>query len=72
MYQAETVALLSQLYEWSKVEVSDIDESRYLLSKKLSEVSLGREHVCTLLTVIIDGVEPRQLHRTKAPTYSRE
>ncbi|KAI9707228.1 MAG: hypothetical protein M1836_000188 [Candelina mexicana] len=38
MYEAGTVALLSRLYEWSIVDVSDIDESRYLLSKKLSEM----------------------------------
>ncbi|KAI4290375.1 MAG: hypothetical protein L6R35_000339 [Caloplaca aegaea] len=38
MYTHETVNLLQRLYEWSCVDATDIDEERYLLSKKLSEM----------------------------------
>ena len=40
MFQDETIHLLKQLYEWLKVEPTDIDEAKYLLLKKFSEVSL--------------------------------
>lgn len=38
MFQDETIHLLKQLYEWLKVEPTDIDEAKYLLLKKFSEV----------------------------------
>ncbi|KAL8633297.1 hypothetical protein Q9189_001018 [Teloschistes chrysophthalmus] len=44
MYSHDTVQLFQQLYEWSRVDATDIDEEKYLLSKKLSEMiyNLGR------------------------------
>ncbi|KAL8695366.1 MAG: hypothetical protein Q9218_000125 [Villophora microphyllina] len=44
MYTHDTVQLFQQLYEWSHVDPTDIDEEKYLLSKKLSEMiyNLGR------------------------------
>ncbi|KAL8737698.1 MAG: hypothetical protein Q9181_001416 [Wetmoreana brouardii] len=44
MYMHNTVELFQRLYEWSCVDASDIDEEKYLLSKKLSEMiyNLGR------------------------------
>ncbi|KAL8951121.1 MAG: hypothetical protein Q9222_002893 [Ikaeria aurantiellina] len=44
MYSQETIELLRRLYEWSCVDATDIDEEKYLLSKKLSELvyNIGR------------------------------
>ncbi|KAL8706211.1 MAG: hypothetical protein Q9201_000717 [Fulgogasparrea decipioides] len=44
MYMHDTVELFQRLYEWSCVDANDIDEEKYLLSKKLSEMiyNLGR------------------------------
>ena len=38
MLQDETILLLKQLYEWLVVDPTDIDEAKYLLLKKFSEV----------------------------------
>ncbi|KAI9825318.1 MAG: hypothetical protein M1819_000564 [Sarea resinae] len=38
MYQGQNVALLQNLYTWSCVETSDIDESKYLVLQRLSEM----------------------------------
>ena len=38
MFQDETILLLKQLYEWLVVDPTDIDEAKYLLLKKFSEV----------------------------------
>lgn len=42
MYQTDHLTLFRKLYEWSNVEATDIDETRYAVAKKLSEV-------CTVL-----------------------
>ncbi|KAL9005035.1 MAG: hypothetical protein Q9188_002184 [Gyalolechia gomerana] len=44
MYMHDTVELLQRLYQWSCVDANSIDEEKYLLSKKLSELiyNLGR------------------------------
>lgn len=44
----DTVDLLQRLYEWSCVDVNDIDEEKYSLSKKLSEVLTATRLRCTL------------------------
>ena len=38
MFQDETTFLLKQLYDWLIVDPTDIDEAKYLLLKKFSEV----------------------------------
>lgn len=38
MLKDETINLLKQLYLWLKVDPTDIDERKYLLLKKFSEV----------------------------------
>lgn len=38
MFKGETIHLLKQLYRWLEVDPSDIDEAKYLLLKKFSEV----------------------------------
>ena len=41
MFQEQTIRLLNQLYEWLKViDPTDIDEAKYLLLKKFSEVRM--------------------------------
>lgn len=44
MFQDETIHLLKQLYDWLKVDPTDIDEAKYLLLKKFSEMvfNIGR------------------------------
>ncbi|KAL8797433.1 MAG: hypothetical protein Q9195_000249 [Heterodermia aff. obscurata] len=44
MYSHESTGALKQLFEWSLVDPSDIDEEKYLLSKKISEMvfAVGR------------------------------
>ena len=41
LYESETISVFKQLYEWSVVSADDIDDEKYLLCKKLSEVSLS-------------------------------
>jgi exportin-5 len=38
MYTTERVNLLRKIYEWSIVDPNDIDDEKYLLAKKYSEV----------------------------------
>ena len=38
MFQDGTILLLKQLYQWLVVDPTDIDEAKYLLLKKFSEV----------------------------------
>jgi exportin-5 len=38
MYTSQTVDLLRKLYQWSIVNSQDIDDEKYLFSKKFSEV----------------------------------
>jgi len=40
MFKDETIHLLKQLYQWLAVNPSDIDEAKYLLLKKFSEVHI--------------------------------
>lgn len=38
MYTTEQVNLLRSIYEWSTGDPDDLDEDKYLLAKKFSEV----------------------------------
>lgn len=38
IYQVDHLVLLRNLYQWTEVDATDIDETRYQISKKLSEV----------------------------------
>ena len=41
MFQEQTIRLLNQLYEWlNAIDPTDIDEAKYLLLKKFSEVRM--------------------------------
>lgn len=39
LYESETISVFKRLYEWSIVSADDINDEKYLLCKKLSEVS---------------------------------
>ena len=41
MYESSTIDTLKRLYEWSIVDASNLDDDKYLLCKKLSEVYLS-------------------------------
>ena len=41
MFETSTLDLLRQLYQWLEVDPAEIDDSKYLLLKKFSEVRLG-------------------------------
>ena len=38
MFKSETIILLKQLHEWLRVDPTDIDDSKYAMLKRLSEV----------------------------------
>ena len=38
LYERETVDVFKKLYEWSLVQAGQIDDEKYLLCKKFSEV----------------------------------
>lgn len=62
MYTTERVELLRKLYEYSIIDPEDIDDEKYLLSKKLSEVCSCHLFQHFKLT-ILDGFQDRQLPR---------
>lgn len=64
IFTSERVNLLREIYEWSStIDHEDIDEEKYLISKKLTEVRfLIQDQIIYILT-ISDGVEARQLSR---------
>lgn len=51
MLQEDTINLLNQLYQWLIVDPSNIDEAKYLLLKKFSEV--GGHTAYALMTFLI-------------------
>lgn len=50
MYTSQTVELLGKLYQWSIVDAHDIDDEKYLFSKKFSEVCSYMSSPDNLLT----------------------
>ncbi|OAP58493.1 hypothetical protein AYL99_07583 [Fonsecaea erecta] len=47
LIQPDSIATLRQLYSWSVVSVNELDSSKYVVSKKLSELmSMLADHMC--------------------------
>lgn len=59
MFKPETTGLLIQLYQWLQVNPTDIDDGKYLMLKRLSEVSLlsFRRGGVLILTIPQDGLQ---------------
>ena len=59
MYSHESTGALKELFQWSLVDPSDIDEEKYLLSKKISEVSQHGIHKSMVTDRTLDGLHSR-------------
>jgi exportin-5 len=46
MYTTEYLVVLQKLYEWSVVGPDDVDDTKYTISKKLSEVCTTKALSC--------------------------
>ena len=66
MYERQAVELLKMLYEWSVVDVEDIDDDKYQFAKKFTEVRgstcvspgqriLMNDRCCLCLGTILSG-----------------
>lgn len=51
MYERQAVELLKMLYEWSVVDVEDIDDDKYQFAKKFTEV---RDSTCVSIAAYTD------------------
>ena len=74
MYEAANVDLLKKIFEWSIVSAQDVDEFKYLLSKKFSEVSRAfRDCIILLAHIVAVDLESGWIHRretVESPTRS--
>lgn len=57
MFKDETIGLLKNLYQWLIVDPSDIDEAKYLLLKKFSEVPLISLDIIVQADRTIDDIQ---------------
>lgn len=48
IFESDYLNTLQNLYQWSIVGPEDADEPKYLISKKLSEVSISPSNRCTI------------------------
>ena len=59
MYSHESISALKQLFEWSLVDPSNINEEKYLLSKKISEVRKEYISIVKIVNSPPDGLRSR-------------
>ena len=72
MFQDETIHLLKQLYDWlNVVDPTGIDEAKYLLLKKFSEVWMPLINTFPLTDYEIDGFQYWQTIGRKAFIHTR-
>jgi hypothetical protein len=67
MFTPGSVSLLRQVYDWtlSDMNVNDINEQKYTLCKKLSEVWPTLSYTLCILTVVV-GKQLGTFHRAEA------
>ena len=74
MFTPGSVSLLREVYSWTltDMDVNDIDDQKYMLCKRLSEVRLSFTlRICNTLLMMTVGQQPRAIHRAKAPIDTR-
>lgn len=72
MFKPETTGLLIQLYQWLQVSPTDIDDGKYLMLKRLSEVSCPcfAQGGLLRLTVPQDGLQSWSTPRRAAVEHT--
>lgn len=74
MFTPGSVSLLREVYNWTltDMDVNDIDDQKYMLCKRLSEVRpLLILQACRTVLMMTVGEQPRTIHRAKAPIDTR-
>lgn len=71
MYAAENVSLLRKVFEWSTVDAHDIDDEKYALAKRFSEVNVSILFLWTQKLTTLDAFSSRQLYRAEIRVNTR-